>query len=152
TGEGQMRNVSILGNGLMNNTAKDFWMDLSRLREKSGDNFGKITLKMPAGVMKVPKTELAGGERVVKELSIESGDYQSFVLSPDGSKRPYQDRDRLAIRYKPLPGGEWSRANLENQIVYLIPWTLNVISLLTLASTDMFKIPGTEITIPIIQL
>lgn len=45
----------------------------------------------------------------------------------------------------------WKKSSLESQMLYLIPWSINVVSLLTLASTDLFKIPGIDVTIPIFQ-
>jgi hypothetical protein len=45
----------------------------------------------------------------------------------------------------------WQRASLESQMLYLIPWSINMISLLTLATTDWFQIPGTSISFPILQ-
>ncbi len=46
---------------------------------------------------------------------------------------------------------DWKQSSLESQMLYMVPWTINVISLMTLASTDWFQIPGTSITIPILQ-
>ncbi|MCB0350075.1 MAG: hypothetical protein KDD38_02755, partial [Bdellovibrionales bacterium] len=45
----------------------------------------------------------------------------------------------------------WKQASLEAQLLYLIPWSINVISLMTLATTDCFQIPGTNITLPVLQ-
>jgi hypothetical protein len=45
----------------------------------------------------------------------------------------------------------WSRSNFENQLLYLAPWSLNVLGLMAIGASAWSKIPGTEINIPIFQ-
>lgn len=46
----------------------------------------------------------------------------------------------------------WKKASVEGQLLYLIPWCINMMSLLTMASTNWLKIPGTDISVPLYQL
>ncbi|OFZ17664.1 MAG: hypothetical protein A2Z20_00405 [Bdellovibrionales bacterium RBG_16_40_8] len=99
TAEGQAKDISLLANGVMNNYAKDYWAQISRLRETTRENAGNIAIKIPL---------------INKQI-------------------------------------DWRRASFEYSVLYLIPWTINVVSLIALASTDWFQVPGTNITVPILQ-
>jgi hypothetical protein len=44
----------------------------------------------------------------------------------------------------------WSRSNAEYNLYYIIPWLFNQVSLVALAAATWSKIPGTEISLPIV--
>jgi hypothetical protein len=154
TTEGRAKGISILVNGISNNTVKDFQTQVPRLREKTRESAGLIKFRVPIGLEKKTTYVHKDGERVrnVEEQHViydDFGNEKHFVRYEDGIWHEVNEEERIGIKYANV---EWSKANLENQLLYLIPWSVNVISLMTLASTDWFKIPGTDITIPILQL
>lgn len=96
--EGLLLHTSVLANGLMNNSVKDFWSRITSLRDKARQNVGTIDFKVLGQEIK------------------------------------------------------WNRSNLESQMLYLVPWTINLISLLTLSAGGFGTIGDTGITIPILPL
>jgi len=93
--------ASIFTNAMVNNSTKDFWNRITRIRDKARANITPV----------------------------------KFGLEFFGQK--YQ--------------AEWKRATIESQLLYMIPWTINLISLMTLASSSGVVVPGTEIKLPILQ-
>lgn len=85
-----------------------------------------------------------------------------IALANNAAKEPWngiiriRDKARLNTESikKSLFGKElisWNRGNFESQMLYLIPWSINVSSLFLFAQTDLFKVPGTELAFPVLQ-
>lgn len=77
-------------------------------------------------------------------------DYWNQIPRFRESNRENVGKLHLKVPFKKNPI-VWSQSKFESQILYLIPWSINVISLISLASTDIFKISGTQITLPVFQ-
>ncbi len=45
----------------------------------------------------------------------------------------------------------WKRSHVNNQLLYLIPWTINLVGIFILGATKMFQVPHTGITVPVLQ-
>lgn len=45
----------------------------------------------------------------------------------------------------------WKKSHAKNQLLYLLPWTINLVGIFILGSTHMFQIPHTGVTVPVLQ-